>query len=709
MFIRPVQRQHVGACGDFCKLFSFKKNLYQSVMLKIRVRIKQVLWVIVLISPMIASVSVKDHKADAENTNSILRVGIDQNQSKVFIDEKENSAGFYAQSSDRWLKPQETSLWSKIHEVLIEMIVYVPVFGLLGFIYWNHTLKQEIRRRQRAESLLKVAVEGGELVCWEYLPETGKMKTFGYFRGEDCEPISRELTTEEKFSEVDPQDLPRVKTAFTNCEQFGEINLEYRKFLPNGEVIWLLVLGKLFVDQSTKTKRVLGVSLNITSRVQMEEQLRYEAFHDQLTGLPNRKLLEQRLQQLLNHCQTVPHTQFAVLFLDLDQFKLINDSLGHIAGDGLLIKVATLLTQLIEKTHFIARIGGDEFVILLEEIPNMESAKKLTKKILAGFRSSFKIEEREIFMRTSIGVVIGTCGNYQQPEAILRDADIAMYHAKHSGGNGYALFNSKMHQLTVERLHLENDLHQALERDEFVLYYQPIVCLETGQVKSFEALIRWQHPQKGLLSPNTFITIAEETQLITGIGQWTLNSACEQLARWRTQFPDRDLKLAVNLSVQQMQDPLLEQLDELLKTYALPRESLVLEITESMLMENVENTHRFLDQIKAKGVMLTVDDFGTGYSCLNYLHQLPIDGLKIDRSFISAASSDSKQQVIAQSIMALCHSLKLKAIAEGIETLEQLQWLYGLGCPFGQGYLFSPPLPRDRAEEIMISTFQTVS
>ena len=283
---------------------------------------------------------------------------------------------------------------------------------------------------------------------------------------------------------------------------------------------------------------------------------------------------------------------------------------------------------------------------------------------------------------------------YQLAEELLRDADLAMYQAKQSGRGRYAVFAPAMHLQAVERLQIERDLRAALERHQFVLHYQPVIHLQTGTVQGFEALVRWQHPQRGLVSPADFIEVAEETGLIEQMGEWILHSACQQLARWQAQFPNQPLKISVNLSVKQLQSSLLPKLDAVLTASRIQPNSLMLEITESMLVQNIETTVNLLEDIKAKGVGISIDDFGTGYSSLSYLHQLPIDALKIDRTFVSVAGPNIRNQAIVESIVALSNLLKLTAIAEGIETAQQLEWLQMLGCELGQGHFFSPPVDR---------------
>lgn len=450
----------------------------------------------------------------------------------------------------------------------------------------------------------------------------------------------------------------------------------------NGDVVWDTLI------------------LDVSDRVRAQAQLKHDALHDGLTGLPNRTLLMERLELALKRAKRHADVQFAVLFLDLDNFKVINDSLGHSVGDTLLLAVATQLKTFIRETDVAARLGGDEFVLLIEDIEVLTEAIAIAKRILAALQDPFVLDEREVFTSASIGI-LSWDGRQRSAEDCLRDADLAMYRAKQSGRSQYAIFNPNMHVQAMQRLQLENELRRGLDNQEFVLYYQPIVTLETGAIKGFEALIRWQHPERGLIFPGDFIAIAEDTRLIVPMGWWVLKTACAQMAIWQTQCPSQNLRISINLSAQQLHPELLEHLDEALGQSNLPGEQLVLEITESMLVQNLDATDSVLKQLKSRGVCLTIDDFGTGYSSLSYLHRLTADALKIDRSFVSPCVHDDRNQAIASSIVALSNLLELQAIAEGIETLDQLQWLKSLDCELGQGYYFSPPISVDQATELI--------
>ncbi len=578
-----------------------------------------------------------------------------------------------------------------------------------GDVVWD-TLIMDISDSKRAEAALHKSEERlrlvtenmSDLVCLHapegyYLYVTPSSQTLlGY--------TPEELIGRDPYELFHPDERERIyQEAYRTALNGIPSRITYRIRKKTGEYIWLETLTKAILDEEGQVTHLQTTSREVSARVQAEEQLKHDALHDELTGLPNRSLLMERLDLALKRAKRYPEFQFALLFLDLDNFKVVNDSLGHLVGDELLLAVATQLTELIREMDLAARLGGDEFVILLEELDEIEDAVRVAERILSVLRSPLQVAEREVFTSASIGIVAGTT-SYHRADEILRDADLAMYRAKQSGRGKYAIFNPVMHLQVVQRLYLENDLRKAVENSEFVLYYQPIIYLETQVIRGFEALIRWQHPQRGFLSPGEFIPIAEETGLIEPIGRWVWHTACQQLATWQAQFPDKPLKISINLSVKQLQEMLLQQLEEVLTSYGLQSDSLVLEITESMLVQNVESTRELLDQLKAKGIRFSIDDFGTGYSSLSYLHQLPVSDLKIDRAFVSPTGPDARNQVIAESIIALSNLLELEAIAEGVETLQQLQWLKELGCELGQGFLFSPPVPAAQATELLQRT-----
>ena len=444
--------------------------------------------------------------------------------------------------------------------------------------------------------------------------------------------------------------------------------------------------------------RELGLLAKALNRMAWQLQdsftrLEYIADHDPLTGLPNRTAFMEALKQAIVSCEEKPNRLFAVLFLDLDDFKLVNDSLGHLFGDQLLIAVADRLQACLDSNTLAARFGGDEFTILLREIESSEAATSLADKICQALSQDFSLKGHAIFVSASIGIVLSNRES-SQPESFLRDADIAMYHAKAKGKGCYELFDAPMRIQTMARLQLETDLRQGIEQRDFEVYYQPIINLETKTIAGFEALIRWHHPTQGMISPGKFIPIAEETGLIVHLGEWVLSQACEQMAQWQSKFAlTQSMFMSVNVSGKQLLQPgLLETIGNITKQTGLPPQSLKLELTESIIVNNVQVVSDKLIQLRSAGVQISVDDFGTGYSSLSYLHSFPLTTLKVDRSFVSRMTSQEESFEIAKAIIVLAHSLGMNVIAEGIETEEQWQQLHKLGCEYGQGFLFASPL-----------------
>jgi diguanylate cyclase (GGDEF)-like protein len=382
-----------------------------------------------------------------------------------------------------------------------------------------------------------------------------------------------------------------------------------------------------------------------------------------------------------------------VLFLDLDRFKNVNDSLGHSIGDQLLIAMARRLESCIREVDMVARLGGDEFAILLDGIASGGDATNMARRIQEKLQSPFNLSGHEVFTTTSLGIALSSTG-YDHPENMLRDADTAMYRAKAQGKACYEVFDKGMHTHAVYVLQMENDLRRALEREEFLVYYQPIVSLDNGQLAGFEALIRWQHPDRGFINPSDFIPLAEDTGLIVPIGEWILKRACEQLAKWQWQSPvNRHLFMSVNLSSKQISQPdLVDVIRDTLEETHVEAKHIKLEITESAVMDNAEMAVRLLKRLKALGVGLSIDDFGTGYSSLGYLHRFPVNTLKIDHSFVGRIGEQTENSEIVRTIISLAENMGMDVVAEGVETLNQLAHLRGLKCQYGQGYLFSRPV-----------------
>ena len=514
-----------------------------------------------------------------------------------------------------------------------------------------------------------------------------------------CEALlgytAQEMSEHDLYSFFHPEDRQYVRRKSHLPTLAGKsVPITYRTRHKAGHYIWFETLTKPILDAAGNVVQIQTTSRDVSDRIQAQNQLKHDAFYDQLTQLPNRALLNERLELAIQRAQRLESFQFAVLVLDLDRFKVINDSLGHLAGDRLLIAVAQQLQFVLRSTDIAARLGGDEFVILLEGIEDEQTHIHIAERIFAALSSPLMVENREIYVTASIGIVLSDA-RYTTAADLIRDADIAMYRAKQSGKARFAIFDTDMHASALARLHLEHDLRQAISQDQFVLYYQPTVNLETRGLIGFEALIRWQHPTAGLKPPGDFIPIAEETGLITQLDAWALRTACEQLAAWQRDFPHwGELKMSVNLAAQDLrQRQLPAQVEQILIDTGISPDCLMLEITESMLIDDVEAAITLLHQLKHLGVHISLDDFGTGYSSLGYLHRLPIDTLKVDRAFVMHMETAPKHHQIVATIAALSQQLELAAIAEGIETPEQLDRLRQLGYRFGQGHLFAKALP----------------
>lgn len=507
-----------------------------------------------------------------------------------------------------------------------------------------------------------------------------------------------------KMLETSHQDLCLQMVYKLLHGQEDDIQLETQYVTLDNQLVDVIVKLVVVRQEDGSPVNINVQIVDITERKRMERQLRYDALHDGLTGLPNRTLLLDRLGQNLKRLQRNLDNSFGVLFLDLDRFKVINDSLGHAIGDRLLILIARRLETCVRPEDTVARLGGDEFVILLENIEFAEQAIQIAERIHHIVSQPYQIEGYEIFSTVSIGIAFGTQA-YQQPEEILRDADLTMYQAKNKGKARYEIFDPSLHQVAMQRLELEQDLCKALEREEFTLYYQPITSLKTGELEGFEALVRWQHPQKGLIPPGKFIAIAEETGLIVPLGNWILLQACLKLQEWNQNYPEyRHLKMSVNLSGRQFAEPsFLTILDQILKQTGIDPSCLKLEITESILMEDVERATHLLHELRGRHLELSIDDFGTGYSSLSYLQKFPINTVKIDRSFVQSLciGLEDHNLGIVKAIVTLAHILKLNVIAEGIETDHQLHQLRMLDCEQGQGYYFSHPLTVEDAEDLL--------
>ena len=572
--------------------------------------------------------------------------------------------------------------------------------------YEVHERKQVVKLLQESEEKLEGILNSLEEVVWSADLATQNLiflnpaahKVYGRSVSELLNNPQLRLET------IHPSDRHRVERSLenTNKSQNHNIDLEYRIIQPTGEIRWVWERSRIIYNADGVPRRQDGIICDITERKRIEEQLSYEAQHDVLTGLSNRAAFISRVETAIKTSQEDKNYTFVVLFIDLDRFKIINDSLGHLVGDELLITVAKILQDCVRPQDFVARLGGDEFTILLDDVQCLGDAHIIAGRIQDKLITPFNLDEHTVFTSASIGIVIGD-SRYQDSADILRDADIAMYSAKSNGKARHEFFNDEMYARTAELLSIENDLRKAVINEELVLHYQPIISFDSGKLYGFETLIRWQHPKRGLVYPDKFIGVAEETGLIVPIGEWVIKEACRQLHIWQTQFPDAaQLKISVNLATQQVKEPgFLDKLDSIIRTIQLPKNSLQLEITESTLMEGKQETIDLLRKIRRKGIKLSIDDFGTGYSSLRYLHRFPINNLKIDRSFVQGMLDEKENFEIVKTIIALARTLKMDVIAEGVETLKQLKVLKVLHCKLGQGYLFSKPLDSDSIELLL--------
>ncbi len=518
----------------------------------------------------------------------------------------------------------------------------------------------------------------------------------GYSEEELLESNFQAITHEDDLADMTSQVARLLDGQFTTYQ------MELRYNHKRGHVVWALLSVTVIRDSLTDSINLIFQIQDITDRKRAEERLLHEAFHDMLTGLPNRALFMDHLKLSVERGKRREDRLFAVLFLDLDRFKVINDSLGHMVGDQLLVGIARRLEICLRPGDTVARLGGDEFTVLLEDLTSVTEAIDVAERLQKALALPFNLTGHEVFTTVSIGIALSSTG-YDRPEEVLRDADTAMYRAKMLGKARHEVFDKTMHARAMNLLQMESDLRRAIERREFILHYQPIVELETGTIRGFEALIRWQHPERGFVSPDEFITIAEETGLITPIGQWVLEEACRQIRSWQDEFPQfPPLQISVNLSSKQfINSNLTEQIRRILRETGVEPQSLKLEITESMVMENFETAVEMLEQLRALGIEFSIDDFGTGYSSLSYLHRFPISTLKIDRSFVSRMIENNENAEIVRTIVMLARSLKMNVVAEGVETRDQLAQLALLECEYGQGYYFSRPLDSNGAARLL--------
>lgn len=478
-------------------------------------------------------------------------------------------------------------------------------------------------------------------------------------------------------------------------------SLDFRIFNKNNRMRWLSLVRREVVDEQGNPLGIRSSMRDITSRKLIENRVQHQALHDPLTGLANRTLLLDRVRQAMDRAQRLK-SYYAIVFMGLDRFKVINDSMGHSFGDKLLVNIGVRLSECVRKQDTVSRFGGDEFVVLLEELDSIQQAKDIVEKIVEAAKAPLDIDGREVRITASVGLDVARDAT-QEPTERVQNAHIAMYAAKAAGKDNVSVFNRKMRDKAVKEMTIESELRQALERKQFELYYQPIFDLTAMRLSGFEALIRWNHPERGMVGPGEFIHIAEETGLIVDIGQWVLKEATRTMKQWQKAHPDADgLTISVNISAKQFREAgLVESVRGILEHTGFPPKYLKLEITETVVMVDASDSVLKLEMLKDLGVILSIDDFGTGYSSMSYLQKFPIDQLKVDLSFVQRLDVDPESIEIVRAIINLAHGLSLRVVAEGIENRQQLHLLYSLQCDYGQGYLVARPLPEAKAEKFI--------
>jgi PAS domain S-box-containing protein len=535
-----------------------------------------------------------------------------------------------------------------------------------------------------------------------------------------------ELSRSSPFAQIHPDDQRKVMEAAEEARRTGVgKKLEYRIRHKNGTWLVLESTASAVRNERGEVEKLVIINRDITERKLAEQRLEHTALHDALTDLPNRAMFRDRLQRAFERSQENPAYKYAVLFLDIDGFKVFNDSMGHVIGDEILVQISRRLANCLryedalfrplegeERSRSVdevlARLGGDEFTILLSAIQDPADAMRVAHRIQEAL-GTFSVDGREVFISASIGIALSTTP-HARAEELLRDADLAMYRAKTLGKSRCEFFDPEMHTKAVKQLDLESELRRAVGEEEFRVHYQPIVSLETMRIVGFEALVRWQRSSECMVFPDGFISVAEGIGLVVPIGKWVLHQACKQAHIWHARYPqDPPLNVTVNLSPKQFSYPhLLSDIEEILKTTGIAPQTLHLEMTESVAMADPEKTQQILAQLKAQGVQICIDDFGTGHSSLGRLRRFPVDILKIDRSFVAHMDADPSARAIVQLIIDFAHNVNLKLIAEGIETAEQVSQLRDAHCEFGQGYLFSKAVDADAVDRLLAANHREI-
>jgi diguanylate cyclase (GGDEF)-like protein/PAS domain S-box-containing protein len=572
---------------------------------------------------------------------------------------------------------------------------------------------RDITQRIKAELALKASEERYRMVAdynydWEvWIGPEGRM----LYVSPSCHRITgyeRDRFIEDPgFIEeiIHRDDLGAWKSYMAGDAAADQEHLDFRIFHRDGRMVWISQVAQKVTGDDGRPMGVRISLRDITNRKIMEKQLQYQALHDPLTGLANRTLCLDRVGQAMGRVKRREDYSFAVVFVDLDRFKVINDSLGHSAGDKLLVDFSQRLLQCVRNLDTVSRFGGDEFILLLEELTGANEALNIVKRVREEVCKPFYINGHEVQSTASFGMVLSPA-DYREPEMLLQNANIAMHRAKESGRNRIKVFNFKMLDQAVQAMTLETDLRRAVHNEEFFVDYQPLVSLKTGSLTGFEALVRWDHPRHGVLPPGRFIPLAEDTGIIVDIGALVLEEACRTMALWRETLSDADkLMLTVNLSAKQFNQPdLVQGVTKVLKDTNLPAENLKLEITESAIMDNPDDTAVKLARLKRHGIGVSIDDFGTGYSSMSHLQRFPLNYLKIDQNFVQNLDLVPENLAIVKAIIKLAHSLGLETIAEGVEKSSHVRILSSLKCEFAQGYFFSGPLSKRDAESLVVGT-----
>jgi diguanylate cyclase (GGDEF)-like protein/PAS domain S-box-containing protein len=582
--------------------------------------------------------------------------------------------------------------------------------------------ERAVRKLAAREVRLARATEGAGDGLWDWDLATGEVYYSRRFKellgceGRETEGEGETDSTEMWLGRIHPDDRNGFDAALSQHLENGSDRLEHEQRLRTGNrgdagsYRWFLARGRAVRDSTGEALRLAGSIRDVSARKQAEEQLLHDAFHDSLTGLPNRALFVDRLRQALHRRERRPEEAFAVLYFDLDRFKQVNDSLGHAVGDKLLVEIARRLRENLRPGDTVARLGGDEFGLLVHDVADGGGATHVANRVQEMLTRKYLVDRHEIFTSASIGIALATDSTeYRQPEEMLRDADLALYRAKAAGRGTYEVFDREMHRRAMALLRLETELRRAVAREDFVMYYQPIVSIESGRLVGFEALVRWRHGSRGLVPPREFLGVAEATGLIVPLGWWVLEKACRQMADWQQRYPvDPPLSVSANVSGKLFLDSgVVDRLAALLEDVELAPESLRLEITERVLLDHGDEVLRRLAETRALGVQLHLDDFGTGYSSLSHLQRFRYDSLKIDPSYVQQLDREEGSRALVRTLVALGEQLEMNVIAEGVETADQFQRLKELHCPEGQGHWIARPMDETSAEALIRRRYST--